>query len=238
VEEVVAHAKDLAKNQEWKGVIILSHETYHEGVIGLAASKLVEFFYRPAIVMSRGEKFSKASARSITGFNIIESIRSLEEMVIDGGGHPMAAGFSIQTDKIEIFSKKLDEVSSLLLTDEILTRTLKIDLELNFEQIDWGLEKKLADFEPTGIGNPRPTFMTQKVNILNARTVGGDGKHLKLKLEKDNRAFDAIAFGMGDYYTKLLSEKSINIVYNIEENVWNGRKTLQLKIKDIKCGSK
>ncbi len=236
VEEVVIHAKDLAKGKEWKGVIVLSHETYHEGVIGLAASKLVETYYRPAIVMSRGKKYSKASARSISGFNIIESIRSLDEIVIGGGGHPMAAGFSIETDNIAMFSKKLDEFSSPLLTDEVLARTLKIDLELNFEQIDWGLEKKLADFEPTGIGNPRPTFMTQQVNVVNARTVGGDGRHLKLKLEKDGQIFDAIAFGMGDFYTKLLAKKSIDVVYNLEKNVWNGKKTLQLKIKDIKFG--
>ncbi|MBU0569415.1 single-stranded-DNA-specific exonuclease RecJ, partial [Patescibacteria group bacterium] len=238
VEEVVAHAKDLAKDKKWKGVIVLSHETYHEGVIGLAASKLVELYYRPAIVMSRGKKFSKASARSIPGFNIIESIRSLEEMIIGGGGHPMAAGFSIETDKIEMFLKKLDEISLPLLTDDVLARTLKIDLELNFEQVDWELEGKLADFEPTGIGNPKPTFATKKANVVNARTVGAESKHLKLKLEKDDKVFDAIAFGMGDFYTKLLAKKSIDVVYNLEKNVWNGKKSLQLKIKDIKSSSK
>jgi single-stranded-DNA-specific exonuclease len=234
VEKIVLHARERAKDIEWKGAIVLAHESYHEGVIGLAASKLVEEFYRPAIVLSRGELHSKASARSISGFNIIEAIRKLEHLTEGGGGHPMAAGFTIKSSHIDIFSKKFEEVSSSLLTDEVFKKRLKIDLEIEFDQINRRLIKRLLAFEPSGVGNPRPTFMTKNTSLLNARTVGAEGKHLKLKLERNDKVFDAIAFGFGDYYQRLLPQKTIDVVYNIEENEWGGRKTLELKIKDIK----
>src|SRR4030066_1098475 len=128
VDEVVAHAKNSYKNIEKQYVIILAHESYHEGVIGLAAAKLVEEFYRPAIVLSKGGNISKASARSISGFNIIEAIRTLENLYIEGGGHPMAAGFSIKTNKIDIFTKQKKKIAKEFITDDLLQRKLKIDL--------------------------------------------------------------------------------------------------------------
>ncbi|MFV1917230.1 MAG: DHH family phosphoesterase [Patescibacteria group bacterium] len=238
VEDVVAHAtrsvEKLAAGQEGNGVIVLCHESYHEGVIGLAASRLVERFYRPAIVISRGKTHSKASARSISGFNIIETLRKLDDMMIDGGGHPMAAGFTVENSVLKKFIEKLDKISKPLLTDDILTKKLKVDLGLNFRSLNLKLAEAVKKFEPTGIGNPTPSFITQNVTILNARTVGIGGKHLKLTLEHNDKVFDAIAFGFGDLYIKLQPETSMDVVYRLEENIWNGKKNLELKIKDIK----
>ncbi len=234
VENVVLHAGGRADNKEWRGIILLSHESYHEGVVGLAASRLVGRFYRPAIVISQGTKLSKASARSIPGFNIIKVIRELEDMIIDGGGHPMAAGFSIETKKIKEFSKKLEEISIPLLTDELLTRKLKIDMEADFSQLNWKLLKVISLFEPTGINNSTPLFVTKGISVLNARQVGADGKHLKLTLENKGKVFDAIAFGFGNLSSELSPGESIDAVYVFEENVWNGNKNLQLKIRDIR----
>jgi single-stranded-DNA-specific exonuclease len=234
VENVVLHAGDRAENKDWKGIILLSHESYHEGVVGLAASRLVGRFYRPAIVISQGTKLSKASARSIPGFNIIKVIRELEDMIMDGGGHPMAAGFSIETKKIKEFSKKLEEISIPLLTDELLTRKLKIDMEADFSQLNWKLLKVISLFEPTGINNSTPLFVTKGISVLNARQVGADGKHLKLTLENKGKVFDAIAFGFGNLSSKLSPGESIDAVYVFEENVWNGNRNLQLKIRDIR----
>ncbi len=238
VEEVVLHTKAVAEKRAWQGVIVVAHESYHEGVIGLAASKLVDEFYRPAIVLSQGKDISKASARSISGFNIIEAIRAVKGMSIKGGGHPMAAGFSIATDKIEKFSQKLEKLSSKLLTQDILSKKLKIDMEVGFDGLDKDLLKAISFFEPTGLGNPTPTFATNRVSILEIRPVGFEKRHLKLALEKDGQVFSAIAFNFGKMYTKLLNKPQINVAYNFEENVWNGRKTMQLKIKDIKICSK
>ena len=233
VEEVVTHALDLSGKREWEGVIVLAHESYHEGVIGLAASRLVEEFYRPAIVLSKGDEYSKASARSISGFNLIESIRKVGDIFEELGGHPMAAGFTIRTDRIEDFFQGLDKIAKPLLTDEVLTKSLKVDLELDFKLLTWDLQKKIAQFEPTGFGNPTPKFATRGVNVLESKTVGFEGRHLKLVFEYSGKVFDAIAFGFGEMATKVLSGTQVNIVYALEENEWNGNKTLQLMIKDI-----
>lgn len=233
VEEVTLHAKEIASEGKWEGAIVVSHESYHEGVIGLAASRLVEDYYRPAIVISKGKKESKASARSIPGFNVIEAIREAGDLLLSGGGHPMAAGFSINTSDIDKFSKRMEKISSNLLKDDILERVLKIDLEIDFSQVDWDLVGELKKFEPTGIGNPSPTFSTNRVDILSSRKVGRDGNHLKLKLRKGKKIFDAIGFGMGEL-SQSLEEEPVDICYNLEENVWRGKRTIQLKVKDIR----
>ena len=234
VEQVVLHAYDNIDIEDKKGLIILGHDSYHEGVIGLAASKLVEKFYRPAIVFSKGEKISKASARSISGFNIIEAIHSVEDLIIGGGGHPMAAGFSIETAKIEEFSKKINEISIPLLTDSVLSRFLKVDLEIEFNQLNQEMYEELSEFEPSGIGNPIPNFLTMKVKVIDAKCVGVGAKHLKLKLEKDGIVFGAIGFSLGDLYPSLLADTKIDIVYSLNKNIWNGHESLELKIKDLK----
>lgn len=236
VETVVAHVlrqTSLDKTRNKQGIIVVAHESYHEGVIGLAAAKLVERFYRPAIVLSKKKDISKASARSISGFNIIETIRKLEGLYLEGGGHPMAAGFSIETSKIEEFTKKINQISKPLLTQDLLSRKLKIDLEIDFNQINLKLVERIKEFEPTGLGNFPPSFMTKKVEVLEARTVGRENNHLKLKLRKNDATFDAIGFGLASTHT-LVPSALVDIVYSIEENVWNNHTSLQLKIKDLK----
>lgn len=234
VETVLVHALKTSKGNENK-IIVLAHKTYHEGVIGLAAGKLVEEFYRPAIVLSTKGKISKASARSISGFNIIEAIRAVS-LHLEGGGHPMAAGFSIETSKIEIFTKEINKYADKLLTDELLERKLKIDCEVNFNQLDYKLLDEIKKFDPTGLGNFAPTFASNDVKIVETKLVGRDKKHLKLALFQNGVFFDAIWFSPpSNQLTKLLlTNQIVNVVYNLEDNTWNGYKKLQLKIKDLK----
>ena len=236
VEEVVEHALSVARDNSLK-VIVLADEKYHEGVIGLAAAKLVEKFYKPAIVMSKKGNIAKASARSIFGFNIIEAIRTLEEHYIEGGGHPMAAGFSIKTENIEIFTKKINDFAAKNLTDEILQRRLKIDCQINFNLINSDLVKELSLFGPTGTGNPEPIFMSRGVELLDARTVGRDSKHLKLKVKQNGYILDSIYFGGGEIYSELTPGSKLNLVYSPEKNVWMGKESIQLKIKDVEIVS-
>ncbi len=234
VETVVTHARQSYLDIGSEKIIVLSSESYHEGVIGLAASRLVEEFYRPSIVISTKGKIAKASGRSISGFNIIENLRKLEDMWVEGGGHPMAAGFSIETIKIPEFIKKLEELVEPLLTEELLIKKLKIDLETGFDKLNWDLVKTLSLFEPMGLGNPTPTFLTRGVDIVEVKPVGQTKKHLKLKLSKNGKFFDAIAFGFGEYYPDLLGKAKVDIVYALEENVWNGSRNLQLRVKDLR----
>ncbi len=232
VEEVLSEAREMVSGDE--SVIVVVNESYHEGIIGLIASNLAEEFYRPTIVISKGEVYSKASARSISGFNIIENIRRVSEFILEGGGHPMAAGFTIETEKIELFREKLTQVSAPLLTEDVLTRKLRIDLEVGFDQIDWELLGEIEKFEPTGIGNPAPLFCSRGVEVTSAKTVGMEGKHLKLKLREGGREFDGIGFDLGNFYGDLSSDRQVDVVYSLERNEWNGEESLQLKVRDIK----
>ena len=238
VDEVIFHAREQVESFSEQSILVLAHESYHEGVIGLAASKLVEEYYRPTIVFSKGNPISKASARSISGFNIIETINKLDDILEEGGGHPMAAGFSIISENIGIFIERINEVAKPLLTSEILSRKLKIDMGLDFDSITENLVKKLEEFEPTGLGNPRPSFFTESVEVVDVRTVGREYKHLKMKVLKGGKVFDSIAFGMGNKLKEILSENIVDIAYSLEFNIWNGSKEIQLKIKDMHISEK
>lgn len=232
VEEVVIHAQEQAAKEQ-NSVLIIAHESYHEGVIGLAAAKLVEKYYRPAIVIYKGDTIAKASARSIDGFNIIENIRKVEHLIIEGGGHPLAAGFSIDVSKIEEFIKVFNENCIDLLTEDILQRSLGIDMEVDFNLLNWDLVKELKAFEPTGSGNKQPIFVSTGVKVQQFKPVGQDGKHLKLIVEQNRKKFDAIGFNLGKYASTLSIGDTIDVAYSLEENTWNGNTVLQLKLKDI-----
>lgn len=228
VDDVITKALKFVTEEK----ILVIEGDYHEGVIGLASGKITEKFYRPSIVFSKGEEISKASARSIFGFNIIEAIKETG-LIIEGGGHPMAAGFSIETTRIQEFRSKINEIGKVKLTDDILERKLKIDLVLDFNNINDDLVKELKKFEPTGYSNFPPVFMSNKVKVVAIKPVGADGKHLKLKLSQNKFIFDAIYFSGVKNSSTLISNSLVSVVYTIETNTWNGYSQLQLKIKDV-----
>lgn len=234
VEEVVIHAKNSSGEMASASVIVLSHDSYHEGVIGLAAARLVEEYYRPSIVISTKDGIGKASARSISGFNIIEAIRAHEGLYIEGGGHTMAAGFSIKTEKISLFTQKIQEYAANILTDEILKRKLKVDMEIDPDLITFGLLMELKKFDPTGIGNPSPSFITKNFVVADFKKVGKRMNHFKLKLEKDKKKIDAIFFDGATGFENLKKGDVVDAVYRVEENIWNGISSIQLFVKDIR----
>jgi len=219
-------------------LIFISHESYNQGIIGLVAGKLVEEFYRPSIVISKGEVYSKASARSINGFNIIEAIRTQSDLLVDAGGHPMAAGFTIETTKLEILKQRLTAFADIQIQPELLEKNLKIDLELPFPVITLQLWEEVQKISPFGLGNPEPVFMSKAI-VADWRTVGSEGKHLKLTLrgqraenEREN-VFSAIGFGMGKLASELKVDQEVEIAYNLSLNEWNNKKHLELKLKDL-----
>lgn len=234
VEQVYEHALGKADELKDSPIIILAHEEYHEGVVGLAASRLVEKFYKPSIVIYKGKTISKASARSVSGFSIIEALRIHEDVLETVGGHTMAAGFSIRTELLDDFTNQLVKTVESQITEEQLQKKLKIDMPLSFSSINFELIRKLEEFEPTGIGNPRPTFITKKVKVFEAKAIGKENKHLKLVLSKSNEIFPAIAFGMGELATKLAKDDLIEIAYTPDLNIWNGNTEIQLKVKDVR----
>lgn len=231
-EESVEHAKLLAIESSLEKITLVAHETYNQGVIGLIASQLVEAYYKPAFAISIGDKISKGSARSIAGVNIIELLRSVGDTLLEAGGHPMAAGFSIETERIEEFVLALSKKAEEVVTDEHLKRFLKIDMLLSFESVTQELVESLKKLEPFGMANPEPVFATKNVTVVESRKIGREQNHLKMKLEKDGKVFDAIGFRMAEK-TDFLAGDTIAIAYTLEENVWNGKTNLQLKLKDI-----
>ncbi len=213
-------------------IIFVSDASYEEGIIGLVASRLVEKHYKPAIAVSIGGEFSKGSARSVKGFNIIEFLRTFESHMVNAGGHPMAAGFTIETAKLETFKLALIESSRTAILDKYLERVLSIDLELSFNELNLELINEMNKIAPFGMGNGQPQFVSKKVKIDNLKPVGRDQKHLKLALSQNGKKFDAIFFnGVG---SGIKEKDEINVVYNPEVNFWNGNTSLQLKIKDVK----
>jgi single-stranded-DNA-specific exonuclease len=234
--QATEHASLAVKGRETlKKLLVVSHDSYPEGVIGLVAGRLVEEYYRPSIVISRGEKVSKGSVRSIQGFNIIEFLRSASDYFVNVGGHPMAAGFTIQTEKLEAFQTALEELAEGLLQDETLVRSLRIDMELPLTHVNRQLYLALQQLAPFGMGNPEPTFLSKRVEIKDIRLLGADGKHMKLLLQQDfGPILEAVAFGMGELYSSFTKGDLIDIVYTIDENTWKGNTKLQLKVKDLK----
>ena len=225
------HAKLSLMTKNINKIILISHESYSEGVIGLISSKLVEHFYKPAITISLKEKISKGSARSINGVNIVELLRSVSHTLKEVGGHPMAAGFSIETKRIEEFYELLEKESKKL-SDDKFERELKIDMEIPSSLITESLFRKIQQFSPFGMGNPEPVFLSKKMKIVSYKKIGSDGSHLKILVKNRDKLMEAIGFGMGDL--ELENTKEIDAVFTININSWRDKKSLQLKLKDIK----
>lgn len=233
--DLVLHAKNaVLEVKVTKKLIFISHESYQPGIIGLIAGRLVEEFYRPAIVVSKGEIQSKGSARSISGFNIIEFLRQAEEFMVDAGGHPMAAGFTTETVNLEALQEKLEKLAEEVLTEDHFVRVLKIDMEIPFSVIDQNLYNSIQNLSPFGMGNPEPTFLSSGATVENLRIVGKDKKHLKLLLTDGKSKLEAIAFNGVEKAADLKIGDKIDIAYTVDENIWNGNKTLQLKIKNVR----
>jgi single-stranded-DNA-specific exonuclease len=237
MEQMTVHARELWLKEDSKGkLIFISDTSYEEGIIGLIAGKLTEEFYRPSIILSTGEKYSKASARSIYGFNMVEAINSCIDLLESCGGHEMAAGFSVENTKLIDLKKRLTELAEIKIDEEMLKPRLRIDLQLELSDLTLDLANTIKKLAPFGLGNPEPVFMTTNLTVVEARTVGSDNKHLKLKIADNDKkiVMDGIAFGFGSQIGSLVSQKDISLVYNLDINEWNNEKKLQLKVKDFR----
>ncbi len=240
MHDSTAHASShIRSTAEKNRVLVIAHESYPEGVIGLIAGKLVEEYYRPSIVISKGEKVSKGSVRSIQGFDIITFLREHKEFFVNVGGHPMAAGFSIDTEKIELFQKTLEDNALQSIGDELLVRTLTVDCEIPLSLVTKELYSSLQQLAPFGMGNYEPLFISSNVLVREVRTLGREGKHLRFVLQEDDdtKPVEAVAFGLGEKINEVDQDDYINIVYTIDINTWKGESKLQLKIKDFKISS-
>ena len=218
-----------------KKLLFVSDVSYNQGVIGLVAGRLVEQYYRPAIVLAVGDEFSKASARSVAGFNIIEAIRKAADLLVDAGGHPMAAGFTVETKNLEALKERLEALGEKVLDEEILTRKLRVDAEIPIIAASESLWKAIQQLQPFGVGNSEPVFVSRNVTIKDVRLVGATKKHLKLTIvdSDTHKQYDGIGFSMAEHYAQLQLGNPVDIAYTVDINEWNGNKKLQLKVRDI-----
>lgn len=237
MRDAITHASsEIRSRRSTKKILIIANDQYEEGIIGLVAGRLVEEYYLPAIVIARGEKISKGSVRSISGFNIIEFLRSHKDLFINVGGHPMAAGFTLVSEKLEILQITLEDKIQGLLTEEQLQKKVKIDLELSFNDVSEELSSCISTLAPFGMGNFEPTFVSRQVLVREKRLLGKERKHLRLVLQGGElgKVIEAVAFGMGDRIGEIHEEGYIDIAYTIGINEWNGNRRLQIKLKDFK----
>lgn len=233
----VAHARlNVQEREKPKKLLFLFDESYQQGIIGLIAGRLTEEFYRPSIVISKGKEYSKASARSIRGFNIIEFIRSASQFLVDAGGHPMAAGFTVETKNLEKLQISLEDKAEEMLHEDLLIKSLHIDMQLPLEIVTQELFDAIKTLSPFGMNNPEPTFMSKDVVIADMKFIGKERKHIKFKFSSADKAdqTDAIAFGFGERSSEFKIGDTVDIVYTIDENHWNGNTLLQLKLKDVR----
>jgi len=231
-QEASSVAKSLVVFESEMKIIVSSSADYKQGIIGLIASRLTEEFYRPALVISEGEEISKGSARSIKGVNIIELIRSSSTYLLEMGGHPMAAGFSLKTRDIASFTKEISKNAAEYIEEQYFQRSINIDFELNDELITEKTYLEIQKLAPFGMGNNEPTFLTKNLEILDIKKIGKDKTHLKLVLGTGKNRIHAIGFGLGKFDEIPESGDIIDVVYTLSINEWNDRKTLQLVIRD------
>lgn len=203
------------------------------GIVGLVAGRLTEAYYRPAIVVEVSEDECHASCRSIPQFHITQALDECADLLVRHGGHAMAAGLTVLQENLPALQQRLQEKARSVLEGQELAPTLAIDMELAPSFMTMALAEELRVLEPTGHKNPAPIFMTRNMQVKDKRTVGRDGAHLKLKLQAGRDApIDAIGFRLGAWAFDL--PDCIDIAYNLEINEWQGRRNLQLNLRDIR----
>jgi single-stranded-DNA-specific exonuclease len=215
--------------------MVLHHPDWHLGVIGIVASRLVDTYGRPAVMLSTVDGKIKGSARSIDGFNIYEAFKQCEDLLEQFGGHEYAAGLTIMKENLAEFRRRINKIAADNLSDDDFTPELSIDCELDLSEVDMRFWKLLSQFEPFGPGNLRPIFVSRDVEVAGVPTIVGKG-HLKMKVSQNGSGtFDVIGFNMHEYLPVIRNstDQKLDIAYSLEENKWNGRRTLQIRLRDV-----
>jgi single-stranded-DNA-specific exonuclease len=208
-------------------------EEFNPGVVGLAASRLMETHYRPAVVAAKGPEETRGSCRSIPEFHITDALDQCADLLVRHGGHAAAAGFTVRNENLAELISRMKNIARTQLSNRELHPTLAADMEVQLIELNFELLKHLTYFEPNGYGNPDATFVSRNLKVKNSRTVGAEGKHIKITFENERGLFiDAIGFRLGHLQRTLPSR--VDALFSFESNEYNGRTTLQINLKDLK----
>ncbi|MEK6450416.1 MULTISPECIES: single-stranded-DNA-specific exonuclease RecJ [unclassified Myroides] len=219
-----------------KSTIVYS-PSWHKGVIGIVASRLIDTYYRPTLVFTDSGEYLAASARSVKNFDIYQALEACSEYLIQFGGHMYAAGLTMKKENFEAFKSKFEQVVESTIQETDLIPEIEIDSIIRFSNITDKFLRVLKQFEPFGPGNPSPIFMSkQAFDTGYAKTAGANGEHLKMTLKQrgvSNKKFPAIGFNFGRQFEKVKEKQFLDIVYSIEENKWRNKVSIQVQIKDM-----
>ncbi len=208
---------------------------YNAGVVGLAASRLTEAYYRPSIIASIGDEYTRGSCRSIPEFHITQALDKCAELLEHHGGHAAAAGFTVRNDRLEMLIQRMRVIAAEQLEGLDLRPKIVAEMEMPMSELKPDLLKYLNWLQPTGMGNPVPIFLSRGLKVTRQKTVGADGAHLKLAVTDGRITYDAVAFRQGHWLAKL--PPTIDLMYSFELNEFNGQVSLQLNVKDIRAAS-
>jgi len=229
--------KQIENNEEQKNfTTVVFKKDWHKGVIGIVASRLIEKYYRPTLVFTKSNDVLAASARSVKGYDVYNAIESCREHLIQFGGHKYAAGLTLKPENYSAFKSSFEKHVKKTIEKKMLTPTITIDEKIQLLDITPKFFRILKQFAPFGPSNKQPVFLSENLKDTGyCKTVGEDDKHLKLSLKQGNSdVFKAIAFGLGDKLSLIKNKAQFSGVFNITENNWNGAKSIQLKLLDIK----
>lgn len=226
-------AEELALSDDPDALLLFAADPdFNPGVVGLAASRLTEQFYRPAIVAHQGEGYTRASCRSIREFHITNALDQCADLLVRHGGHAAAAGFTVKNENLLELVDRLKTIASKKLSQVDLRPTLSADVEIPLSDLKPDILEHLEGLQPTGYGNPQAHFVSRNLRVTRSRTVGRDNSHLKLTVTDGRITYDAIAFRQGHWYGLLPSR--IDLLYTFEINEYYDRVSLQLNVSDIK----
>ncbi len=217
---------------------VLYNPKWHKGVIGIVASRLIETYYRPTVILTESNGFATGSARSVAGYDLYQAIESCSDLLENFGGHMYAAGLTMKKENVPVFIERFEEAVTQTISDDQLVPQVIIDMKLNFTDITDKFYSMIEQFQPFGPENLAPVFMTGKVYDTGmGRVVGSSGEHLKLDLCNESTgtvSIPAIAFGQGNRFPVIKEGQPIDICYSVEMNEFKGIKNLQLNIRDIR----
>jgi single-stranded-DNA-specific exonuclease len=233
LESAMSQAQERVTSTDCYSVVV-GGEGWHPGVLGIVASRLVERFYRPAVVIGFSDGAGKGSARSIRGFHMVEGFRRCADYLEKFGGHEHAGGLSLKTDKFDLFARAFEGVARDCLDAGDLLPLLEIDAELNFSQIGFPVIRELETLKPFGVGNPEPLFMTAGVEVCDRKEFTGGAR---FRLRQGGRVIGAVAFGVGETFAGAPGA-TVDVVYRLCENEWNGSSTVELKLVDARPAAK
>jgi single-stranded-DNA-specific exonuclease len=214
---------------------LLYRADWHKGVVGITASRCIEHYYRPTIILTESNGIATGSARSVKDFNVYDAIDACSDLLTQFGGHNFAAGMTLPIENVAAFRDKFEEVVSNSITDDMLIPKIEVDAEIHLDSITKRFFNVIQRMAPFGPQNRQPVFISTKVQLVNPPRLLKE-KHLKLRIKQGKYSFDCIGFNMPDYYAKLEAQEPFDICYNIDENHYNGKTTLQLRIKDLRFG--